>query len=388
MKISKVTNSIETSLTRHLFNMAKNYDDVIDLTLGDPDVPPLKEIKSAACDSIMQDKLRYSANAGLLSLRECIAKNYKKETGLEIDSAKNVAVTVGGMEGLYLALKAMIDPGDEVIILAPYYVNYKQMISLCGGVPVVVETFQENGFIPKIEDIERKITDRTIGIIVNSPCNPTGAVIPFSVLSGIAKLTKKYDLAVISDEVYCKLVYDEDIEHISIATIPGMSKRTIVIDSLSKRQAMTGYRVGFAIASEDIITAMVKLQENIAACVPVSSQYAAITAFEKCADDSSLRDEFRRRRDFIYPAINSIDGLQCEKPHATFYLFVNVNGTGLNGLDFAYKLLEEEHVAVVPGITYGDSYGDYIRIAYTMNIEKLELAVTRIVRFIDSLKND
>lgn len=386
MKISKIANSIETSLTRQLFNMAKNYDDVIDLTLGDPDVPPLDVIKAAACESIMQGRLRYSANAGLIALREAVAENYKRETGLTVDPAKNIAITVGGMEGLYLALRAIVDPGDEVIILAPYYVNYKQMISMCGGTPVIVETLESNHFVPVAEDIEKKITDKTVAIVINTPCNPTGAVIPMDSLVKIAEVAKKYDVSVISDEVYCQLVYDEGEEHASIASVDGMIDRTIVIDSLSKRQAMTGYRVGYAIAPEDVITAMVKLQENIAACAPVSSQYAAIAALRECYNDSSLRDEFKHRRDFIYPAINNIEGMSCSKPHATFYLFVNVEKTGLSGLDFAYKLLEREHVAVVPGVTYGDGYENYIRIAYTMEIDKLAQAVDRIQRFVAGLK--
>lgn len=386
MKISKLAGNLETSLTRQLFNMAKKYDDVIDLTLGDPDVPPLDAIKAAACESIIQGKLRYSANAGLITLREAVAKNYKRETGLNVDPAKNIAITVGGMEGLYLALQAIVDPGDEVIILAPYYVNYKQMISMCGGTPVIVETLESNRFVPIAEDIEKMITDKTVAIIINTPCNPTGAVIPMESLMKIADVVKKHGIMVISDEVYCRLVYDEGEEHTSIATVDGMSERTIVIDSLSKRHAMTGYRVGYAVAHEDVITAMVKLQENIAACAPVSSQYAAIAALSECYDDSTLRDEFRRRRDYIYPAINNIEGMSCSMPHATFYLFVNVEKTGLNGLDFAYKLLEKEHVAVVPGVTYGDGYENYIRIAYTMKIDKLAQAVERMHRFVASLK--
>ena len=299
---------------------------------------------------------------------------------------KNVAVTVGGMEALYLTFMAMIDEGDEVIIFAPYYVNYKQMIQMCGGIPVVIDTKEENDFIPKTEDIEKHITDKTIAIVINTPCNPTGAVYDKNSLEEIAELCKKHNLAVISDEVYCQMVY-KGYKHESIALFSDMQERTIVVDSFSKRFAMTGYRIGYIIANEDLITGIVKLQENVAACAPVSSQYAAINAFEECIDDNSMQIEFEKRRDYIYPAVKNIAGLSCAKPSATFYLFVNVKGTGLSGLDFAYKLLEKEHVAVVPGITYGENYGDYIRIAYTMNIDKLKLAVERIERFVSSLKN-
>lgn len=387
MKIAKVAKSIEGSLTRQLFNLAAQYDDVIDLTLGDPDIPPLQPIKEAACEAIMEGRTRYSANAGLRMLRESIAKNYQRETGIAIDPEKNVAVTVGGMEALYLSLKTIVDEGDEVIIFAPYYANYKQMVKMCLGVPVVVNTYEKNGFIPQVEDIERCVTEKTVAIIINTPSNPTGAVIPKETLCDIAELAKKHNFVVVSDEVYSQLIYDQEKEHVSIATIEGMNSQTIVIDSLSKRQAMTGYRVGFAVAPEEVVAVMVKLQENIAACAPVVSQYAAIAAFEKCAENQSIKDEFRIRRDYIYPAINNIEGLHCAGSAATFYLYVNVGQTGLNGIDFAYQLLEKEHVAVVPGISYGDAYADYIRIAYTMNVDKLKLAIERIERFVNGLKN-
>jgi len=384
MKISKAARAIEPSLSRKLFNMAKNYNDVIDLTLGDPDIAPSKIIKDAACESIQQGKIRYSANAGLQDLRNSIADNFEKEYSLKIDSTKNVAITVGGMEALFLSMACTIDDGDEVIILAPYYVNYKQMITICGGVPVVVNTLEANDFKPSVSDIEAAITEKTVAIIVNTPCNPTGAVIDHDTLVGIADLAKKHDIMVISDEVYRTLVYD-DLKHESIVKIPGMIDRTVVVDSLSKRFAMTGYRLGYAIAPEELITIMVKMQENVAACAPVSSQYAGIVAFDKCADDTAIKDEFEVRRNYLCDVINTIEGLSCKKPPATFYVFVNISKTKLDGLTFAYKLLEEAHVAVVPGVTYGEKYENYIRIAYTMEVKKLKVAVERIRAFMETL---
>ena len=384
MKISNAANAVEPSLTRKLFNMAKEYNDVIDLTLGDPDIPPSQKIRSAACEAIIQGKTRYSANAGLPQLRNAVANNFENEYGIKIDPINNVIVTVGGMEALFLSLTCMINPGDEVIILAPYYVNYKQMVSMCSGVPVTVNTKEEDGFAVTTEMLEKVITDKTVAIIINTPCNPTGAVLGKESLEAIATLAKKYDFAVISDEVYRCLIYD-DAKHQSIVKLPDMLERTVVIDSFSKRFAMTGYRVGYAIAPADFTAAMVKLQENVAACTSLPSQYAGIAAFEQCVDDTFIKDEFQNRRDYLYNAINDIKGLSCIKPAATFYLFVNIKETGLDALTFAYKLLEQQHVAVVPGVAYGEEYKDYVRIAYTMKIDVLKEAINRIEQFISSL---
>lgn len=383
MKISNTANAVEPSLTRKLFNMAKEYNDVIDLTLGDPDVPPSEKIRLAACEAIMQGKTRYSANAGLPELREKIVENFENEYKLQIDPS-NVIVTVGGMEALFLSLTCMINPGDEVIILAPYYVNYKQMVSMCSGVPVIVNTKEKNGFAVSTEMLEKVITDKTVAIIINTPCNPTGAVLGKESLEAIADFAKKHDIAVISDEVYRCLIYD-DAKHQSIASLPEMTERTVVIDSFSKRFAMTGYRVGYAIAPADFTAAMIKLQENVAACAALPSQYAGIAAFEQCVDDTFIKDEFQKRRDYLYTAINNIKGLSCIKPAATFYLFVNIKDTGLDALTFAYKLLENQHVAVVPGIAYGEEYKDYVRIAYTMEIDVLKKAISRIEKFVSDL---
>ena len=384
MKISKMANAVEPSLSRQLFNMAKNYNDVIDLTLGDPDIVPSEKIRKAACEAVMGGKTKYSANAGLQTLREVIAKNFTQEYNIEIDPLKEIIMAVGGMEALYLSFSCLLDEGDEVIILAPYYVNYKQMVQMCGAKPVIINTTEESGFGVSVEQLEAAVTDRTVAIVVNTPGNPTGAVLSGEVLEGIADIAKKYDLAVISDEVYRTLIFDGR-RHESIINLPDMRERTIVIDSVSKRFAMTGYRLGYAIGPEEIISNMVKMQENVAACAPLPSQYAAIAAFEQCVNDTSIREEFEVRRNYIYESINAINGLSCRKPDATFYLFVNISKTGMNCLDFAYKLLEEEHVAVVPGITYGAAYTDFIRIAFTLKVDGLKAAVERIERFMNRL---
>lgn len=384
MKISKKASQIETSLTRQFFNIAKQYDDVIDLTLGDPDVIPCEKIRKSACEAIMQGKTHYSANAGIASLREVLAKHVENEYNISVNPETEVMASVGGMGALYIAIAALIDEGDEVIVLAPYYVNYIQMIKMAGGKPVVINTLEENGFMPTKEQLESAITDKTVAIMINTPCNPTGAVLSDEILDEIACIAIKNDLAVISDEVYSYLIYD-DKKHSSILTREGMRKRTVLIDSLSKRFSMTGYRVGYAVAPEKVIDCMTKLQENIAACTPLPSQYAAITAYEECIDDKSMLKIFEDRRNYIAEAINSIEGLSCKKPESTFYLFVNIEKTGLNSFEFAEKLLKEQHIAVAPGITYGENYDNFIRIAFTLDIEKLKQAVERIADFMKNI---
>ena len=384
MKISKKASQIETSLTRQFFNIAKQFDDVIDLTLGDPDVMPNEQIRVSASEAIMQGNTHYSANAGLMSLRNVLAKHIKNEYNQSVDPETEIMVSVGGMGALYLSLACTVDEGDEVIVLAPYYVNYIQMITMAGGVPVVVNTLEKNGFAPTKEQIQNAVTDKTVAIILNSPCNPTGKVLSDEILDDIAQIAIENDLAVISDEVYSYLIYD-DKKHSSIFTREGMRERTVLVDSLSKRFSMTGYRIGYAVAPKEIIDAMTKLQENVAACTPLPSQYAAIAAYEKCVEDKSMLNTFLERRNYIAQAINSIDKLSCAVPQSTFYLFVNIEKTGLSSLEFAEKLLKEQHVSVAPGITYGENYDGYIRIAFTLEIDKLKQAAERISAFVKNI---
>ena len=384
MKISEKGSALETSLTRQFFNIAKNYDDVIDLTLGDPDLAPSEKIKQAACDTIMSGNTHYSSNAGLAKLREVLAKHIKNEYERTVDPETEIMVSVGGMGALYLSIACLVNEGDEVVVLAPYYVNYIQMIKLAGGVPVVVNTTEENGFAPTKEQLQKAITKNTVAIILNSPCHPTGSVLSDETLDMIAGFSVENDLAVISDEVYSYLMYDGK-KHSSIFTREGMRSRTVLIDSLSKRFSMTGYRVGYAVAPQELIDAMTKMQENVAACAPLPSQYAAITAYEQCTGDEAILEIFEQRRNYICGAVNSINGLSCTCPQSTFYLFVNIEKTGLSSFEFAKELLTQKHVAVAPGITYGDNYDNYVRIAFTLDIEKLEQAIERIADFVEGL---
>lgn len=379
--LSTMAEGIKPSLTRTLFNMAKAYDDVIDFTLGDPDVPTHQKIKDAGCKAIQDSKTRYSQNAGLLQLREVISDYYLRKEGYEYNPVSEIMVTVGAMEGLYLALLSITNPGDEFIIPAPYYVNYGQMVHMCGGIPVIVDKPAEEPLTFRTEDIEAAITPKTKAIIINTPSNPSGKIIPWNKIEKLAELAKKHDLYVISDEVYKCLIYGEN-KFKSIVSIEGMRERTILTNSLSKEFCMTGWRIGYVLANKEIVANMTKLQENICACAPLPSQYAAIEALSSKEDYSAnMKSIFSERRDALVSGINSIKGLSCTPPDATFYLMVDISKTGLKSFDFACKLLESVHVAVVPGVTYGQSCDNYVRIAFTKNVDVIKQGVERIATF-------
>ena len=385
IQVSQVSTLVKPSLTRKLFNLAKQYDDVIDFTLGDPDVQPHQAIKDAACAAIQEGKTRYSQNAGLLQLRETISSYYKRTEGFDYNPQTEIIVTVGAMEGLYLSLLSLLNPGDEVIIPAPYYVNYVQMVSLCHATPIVIDNPEADELSFNIEDVEAAISSKTRAIIINTPANPSAKLIPQTKIKALAEIAKRHDLVVISDEVYKCLIYgDEPFK--SIVAIDGMRERTILINSLSKEFCMTGYRIGYVLAPEEVIATMTKLQENVAACAPLPSQYAAIEALSGNGDYSShMVNVFRRRRDLLVEGIHSIPRLRCNEPEATFYLMVDISQTGMKSEEFAMELLKAVHVALVPGVAYGKSCDNYVRIAFTIDEEKIKEGITRIKRFIKSL---
>jgi len=385
IQTSNIANGIHTSFTRQLFNMAREYDDVIDFTLGDPDVQPHPAIKAAACQAIEAGKTRYSQNAGLLELRQTIAKYYERKEGLSYRPEDEIMATVGAMEGLYLCLLSILNEDDEVIIPAPYYVNYTQMVAMCHAKPVIVDNPEATDLTFHLEDVEKAITHRTRAIMINTPSNPTGRVLSQDELEGIAEMAKRHDLIVIADEVYKCLVYGKQ-KWKSIAHIEGMRERTILVNSLSKEFCMTGYRIGYVLGPSEVITSMTKLQENVAACAPLPSQYAAIEALGGKEDYSKdMVRIFTERKDCIVEGISAIKGLACREPDATFYLMVDISSTGMNSVDFAIALLKAQHVAVVPGVTYGNCCDHYIRMAFTHNIDYLKEGVRRINNFIQSL---
>ena len=384
IKISEVANSVRPSLTRKLFNMAKEYDNVIDFTLGDPDIPTADGIKAAACAAIHENKTRYSQNAGVLSLREAISNYNKVKEGLHYEADSEIIVTVGAMEGLYLSLLALIDEGDEVIIPAPYYVNYVQMVNMCHGKPIVVENHEDPLRI-SIDAIKAALTSRTKLILLNTPSNPTGKVVTANELNEIALIAKEKDILVVTDEVYKCLIYN-GIRPQSIASLPDMKERVIYINSMSKEFCMTGWRLGYVMGPKEIIAAMTKLQENVVACAPLPSQYAAIEAMRTDVDYSAnMAMIFARRRDVLVDEFRKITKLHCLPPESTFYAMVDISKTGMKSEEFAYELLKAVQVAVVPGVTYGKMCDNYVRLAFTLNEDKIIEGIRRIGKFADSL---
>lgn len=384
--VSKVSEAVKPSLTRKLFNMARAYDDVIDFTLGDPDVQTHKAIKDAGCAAIQEGKTRYSQNAGLIDLRRTITEYYKRTEGYVYSPDDETIVTVGAMEGLYLTLLSILDPNDEVIIPAPYYVNYVQMVSLCHATPIVIDNPDAEELSFNIEDVEKAVTPKTKAIIINTPSNPSGKVIPWNKLEALAEIAKKHNLIVIADEVYKCLMYD-NANFKSIVSINGMRERTVLVNSLSKEFCMTGWRIGYVLAPKELIATMTKLQENVCACAPLPSQYAAIEALSGNGDYSKdMVDIFTRRRNVLYEGLSKIPGLRCNKPEATFYMMVDISSTGLTSYDFCCKLIETVHVACVPGVAYGNSCDKYIRIAFTLDESKIKEGVNRISKFMEEFK--
>lgn len=383
IKISDTANAIAPSLIRSIFNLAKTMDDVVDFTLGDPDVQPHQAIKDAACAAIQAGKTRYSQNAGLLELRETIAKYYLRKEGFVYNPATEIMVSVGAMEGLYLAFLAMLDEGDEVIIPAPYYVNYVQMVQLCKGVPVVVDNPNGDELSFSVQDVEAAITPKTRAIIINTPSNPSGKIIPQDKVRALAELAKKHDLVVIADEVYKCLIYDDTCFR-SIVAIEGMRERTLLVNSLSKEFCMTGYRLGYVLGPEEVIAAMTKLQENVAACAPLPSQYAGIEALSGRDDYSShMVETFTERRNVLYEGLKEIPQIRPILPEATFYMMVDISKTGMTSFEFAHDILKEAKVALVPGIAYGQSCDRYVRIAFTLERSRIEEGVRRIKNYFE-----
>lgn len=386
IQTSDIANQIQTSFTRQLFNMAKQYDDVIDFTLGDPDVPTHQAIKDAACRAIQEGKTRYSQNAGLLELRQTIHDYYLRKEGLNYNPENEIQVSVGAMEGLYLALLSILNPDDEVIIPAPYYVNYTQMVAMLYAKPIIIDNPEVRDLMFRLEDIEKAITPKTRAIMLNTPSNPTGRVISQEVLYGIAELAKKHNLVVFADEVYKCLIYNKK-EWRSIASFEGMRERTIIVNSLSKEFCMTGYRIGYVLGPSEVITSMTKLQENVAACAPLPSQYAAIEALNGKEDYSKdMVRIFTERKNCLVAGLQQIKGISCREPEATFYMMVDISSTGMGSVDFAMALLKAVHVAVVPGITYGNCCDNYIRIAFTREIDYIQEGVKRIGAFMEGLR--
>lgn len=382
MELSALSRIIAPTLSRQLFMMAKQYDDVIDFTLGDPDVPTPKVICEAANKAALEGKTRYAPNAGLPALREAIANQVSKESGIDYN-ANNVAVTVGATQAVYLSFMACINPGDEVIILAPYWVQYENIVKLLGGKPVIIEEFKD-GFEPDPITVFNAITNKTKVIVVNSPNNPSGYIYNDAFLKELAEMASANNIRIFSDEAYRSLTYDQDFNSIAKYC---RKEGVVIINSFSKQFAMTGWRVGYVVAEEAFINTVVKFQQNMAVCVATPNQYAAIEAMTN-ADKyaGGIKDVFQKRRDVLRRELDKISTLKYQSPQGTFYAFIDISATGLNSKFFCFDLLEKEHVAVIPGVAFGEVFDNYIRLAFTLNEDKIIEGVNRINHYINGLK--
>lgn len=371
---------VRPSGIRKFFDIINTMPEVISLGVGEPDFVTPEHIRQVGVQSILEGHTRYTSNYGTIELREEIAAMLERRYGLIYNAAKEILVTVGVSEGVDLAMRTLIDPGDEVISPDPGYVAYEADIILSGGIPVPVPTYAEHDFGVRASEIAAAITPRTRVILIGNPNNPTGAIVTRPELEGIAKLAVEHDLIVAIDEVYSRLVYGTN--HVSIATMPGMQERTILLDGFSKAYAMTGWRIGYVAAPIHILEAMLKVHQYTIMCAGTAPQEAALEALRHGdADVQMMHDEYARRGAMFVEGLNRI-GLPTCKPRGAFYAFPSVRGTGMSDEEFAEKLLFEEKVAVVPGSAFGDAGIGYLRAAYCTAYDQLEEALVRIERFL------
>ena len=378
--LSQRVRQVKPSGIRKFFDIINTMPDVISLGVGEPDFVTPVHIRQAGIRSIELGHTRYTSNYGMLALREELAAMLNRRYGLTYDPKSELLVTVGVSEGVDLAMRTIIDPGDEVISPDPGYVAYEADVIFAGGVPVTVPTYAKYEFAVRASEIASAITPRTKMILLGNPNNPTGAVIPQAELEGIAKLAIEHDLIVAIDEVYSRLVYDH--EHRSIASLPGMRERTILLDGFSKAYAMTGWRIGYVAAPAPILEAMLKIHQYAIMCAGTAPQEAALEALRHGEDDILMMHEaYARRRRMFVDGLNRI-GLPCCEPRGAFYAFPYIGDLGLTDEEFAEKLLFEEHVAVVPGSTFGSAGAGYVRCAYCAAFDQLEEALVRMERFL------
>ena len=380
----KVVN-IKPSGIRKFFDIASEMKDAISLGVCEPDFDTPWHIRDEGIYSLEQGRTFYTSNAGLKDLKIEIARYLKRRIGVEYDYNHEIMVTVGGSEGIDIALRAMIDPGDEVLIPLPSYVSYEPCAILTGAKPVIIELKAENEFRLTAQELRDACTDKTKVLVLPFPNNPTGAIMERADLEAIAEVIKEKDLFVISDEIYSELSYKGD--HVSITQLPGMKERTVLINGFSKAYAMTGWRLGYACAPEIILKQMLKIHQFAIMCAPTTSQYAAIEALKNGDEDvARMREAYNQRRRFLMDAFQRM-GLECFEPYGAFYVFPCIKEFGMTSEEFAMAFLEEEKVAVVPGTAFGDSGEGFLRISYAYSIDNLKVAIGRLEKFITKLRN-
>ncbi|MGX8688439.1 MAG: pyridoxal phosphate-dependent aminotransferase, partial [bacterium] len=369
---------------RKFFDIVSEMKDAISLGVGEPDFDTPWHIRDEGIYSLEKGRTFYTSNSGLKELKMEVAAYMKRSQNLRYDYNSQIFITVGGSEAIDLMFRAMINPGDQVLIPTPCYVSYDPCARLAGAEPVVVELKEENEFRLKAEDLEKKITDRSKILVLPFPNNPTGSIMTREDLRPIAELCIKHDLYVLSDEIYGELTYEG--RHVSIASFPGMQERTIVVNGFSKAYAMTGWRLGYACGPEWIISQMIKIHQFAIMCAPTTSQYAAVEALRNGDEDvRMMRESYNERRRFVMYSLKKM-GLPCFEPKGAFYAFPCIKEFGMTSDEFATRLLQEEKVAIVPGTAFGDCGEGFLRLSYAYSIENLKKALARLERFVTRLR--
>lgn len=383
--LSDTITNIKPSGIRKFFDIVSEMKDAISLGVGEPDFDTPWFIRDEGIYSLEKGKTFYTSNSGLKDLRQEIANYIKRTQNINYNPDNEIIVTVGGSEAIDIGLRAVINPGDEVIIPQPSYVSYEPCAILAGAKPVIIELKAENDFRLKPEELLNAITDKTKVLILPFPNNPTGAIMEKSDLESIAKIVIEKDLLVMSDEIYSELTYKD--KHVSIASIEGMQERTILINGFSKAYAMTGWRLGYACGPKEIIQQMTKIHQFAIMCAPTTSQYAAVEALKK-GDEAvaEMRKSYNQRRRFLMNAFQEM-GLDCFEPFGAFYVFPCIKEFNMTSEEFATRLLKEEKVAVVPGTAFGDCGEGFLRISYAYSLDNLKIAIERIKRFVEKLRN-
>ncbi|SHF62457.1 aminotransferase [Caldanaerobius fijiensis DSM 17918] len=381
--ISDIVKSIPPSGIRKFFDLVTNAKDIISLGVGEPDFTTPWLIRKEGIESLDIGRTTYTSNLGLIELRVAISQFLKSHYDLNYDPETEMMITVGASEAIDLALRCLINDGDEILIPEPSYVSYAPCVTLTRGVPVYVPTDDKNGFVITPEDLKAKITSRTKALILPYPNNPTGAIMKKNELEEIAKVIIENDLIVISDEIYSELTYDGT--HVSIASLPGMKERTILINGFSKAFAMTGWRLGYIAALHEFIESMNKIHQYTAICAPIMAQLAAIEGLKNCESDIvKMRKTYDQRRKLIVKGFRDM-GLECFEPKGAFYIFPSIKNTGLSSEEFCQRLLKEQKIAVVPGNAFGPSGEGYIRVSYAYSIDRITKALERIHEFTSKL---
>jgi aminotransferase len=386
-KLNNTIQKVKPSGIRKFFDIANELDDVISLSVGEPDFYTPWHIREEGIYTLEKGRTRYTPNRGFIKLREQIVAFLNRKYDIDYNPDNEVLVTVGGSEAIDLAVRTLVNPGDEVLIPEPSFVCYVPITQMAGGVPVTITTKAENKFKLTAEEVESHITDKTKMLILPFPNNPTGGVMRKEDLEAVAEVCIKHDLLVLSDEIYSELTYGKE-KHVSIASIPGMKERTVVINGFSKSYAMTGWRLGYAVGPKEIITPMTKLHQFGIMSAPTMSQYAAIEALENGDEDIvTMREQYDMRRRLIVDGLNKL-GLTCFEPEGAFYVFPSIKSTGLTSQEFCEKLIYSKRVAVVPGDAFGECGEGYVRISYCYSTQHIIEALERIGDFLKELKND